>query len=248
MMSTLTAPAAASRDGATVLSPLAENGFVFVEGAAMRAMLPAAATDDFPDFAASWDRLGDDRYMADGGRYRRRRHAAFAVGPGGIVRKSHQPHYQSRDYNVLNGGVARWFEPIETSVANGAPLRSIIDIADRLFTPLSGKPMVDWHVEAHQFRIEARLDAAGLPTPEGLHRDGVDWVLVMLIQRQNVAEGVTKVHGLDHRELGSFCLAAPFDAALVDDHRVFHAVTPVLPVDPDRPAFRDVLVVTFKAN
>ena len=46
--------------------------------------------------------------------------------------------------------------------------------------------------------------------------------------------------------LGQFTLTTPFDAAIVDDRRVAHGVTPVEPIDPDRPAYRDVLVVTFK--
>jgi hypothetical protein len=50
----------------------------------------------------------------------------------------------------------------------------------------------------------------------------------------------------DRRELGSFTLIEPLDAALVDDARVFHGVTPVIALDPAQPAHRDVLVVTFK--
>jgi hypothetical protein len=49
-----------------------------------------------------------------------------------------------------------------------------------------------------------------------------------------------------HRPLGSFTLTEPLDAALVDDDRVFHGVTPLLPHDPARSAYRDVLVVTFR--
>jgi hypothetical protein len=41
-------------------------------------------------------------------------------------------------------------------------------------------------------------------------------------------------------------LTHPFDAALVDDARVYHGVTPVEPLDPTLPAHRDVLVVTFR--
>ncbi len=50
----------------------------------------------------------------------------------------------------------------------------------------------------------------------------------------------------DGLSLGSFTLAQPMDAAWVDDSRRFHGVTPVEPRDPSRPAFRDVLVVTFR--
>lgn len=227
---------------------LAENGFVFVPATDLRYHLPASSVEAFADFARSWNRLGEDRYMADGGRYRRRRHAAFAVGPGGIVRKAHQPHYQSRDYNPLNGGIERWFEPIEPGVADSPALQGVLGFADRVFTPLSGREGAEWHVEVHQFRIEAAAGLVGLPTPEGLHRDGVDWVVAMLVARVNVAEGVTKIHAPDGREIGAFCLAEPLDAALADDHRVLHAVTPIVPVDESRPAWRDVLVVTFKAN
>jgi hypothetical protein len=49
-----------------------------------------------------------------------------------------------------------------------------------------------------------------------------------------------------HRHVGSFTLTEPMDAALVDDDRVFHGVTPLGRLDPAKPAYRDVLVVTFR--
>jgi hypothetical protein len=79
-----------------------------------------------------------------------------------------------------------------------------------------------------------------------MHRDGVDYALVLLINRRNIGSGTTTIHALDGRPLGSFTLTDPFDAALVDDARVFHGVTPVEAVNADLPAYRDVLVVTFK--
>ena len=60
--------------------------------------------------------FGLDLYMADGGRYRRRRFAAFDAVSGTVTRKPHQPHYQSRDYNPLNGDIERWFEPVSGAV------------------------------------------------------------------------------------------------------------------------------------
>lgn len=227
---------------------LGEHGFAFVESDAMAAILRQAGLDDWASFADSWNDLGLDTYMADGGRYRRRRHAAFAVSASGLVRKPHQPHYQSRDYNPLNGGLARWFEPIRAEVAVHPAMAAILTTCFALFdglTPPATKPAA-WHVEVHQFRIEARSDAEGRPTPEGLHRDGVDWVLVLLVARDNIASGMTTIHDMDRRPLGSFTLTRPLDSALVDDSRVYHGVTPVEPLDPSRPAYRDVLVVTFR--
>ncbi len=226
---------------------IARDGYAFVHAPEMRALLEAhGSLADWDAFAASWDDLGLDTYMADGGRYRKRRHAAFGMMPGSdaIRRKEHQPHYQSRDYNTLNGGVERWFKPVLPAVGAGPTMSAVLRACRDLFDRLTKVPV--WHIEVHQFRIEARPGEAGRPTPEGMHRDGVDQVLVLLVRRENVRSGVTTTHDLSGRQLGSFTLTAPLDAALVDDNRVFHGVTPVEPVDPARPAFRDVLVVTFR--
>jgi len=226
---------------------LQRDGFAFVPATAMRGLLDAATLADWPAFAASWHRLGNDDYLAARGRQRRRRHAVFAVDAGGAIRREpHQPHYQSTTYNHLQGGIERWFEPLEPAVAEGASLARILAFCRDGFGALR-PDVARWRAEVHQFRIEARTDAAGEPTPEGMHRDGVDYVLVLMIERANIERGTTSIHAGDHRELGSFTLAQPFDAALVDDHRVYHGVTPVIARDGALPSHRDVLVVTFKA-
>jgi hypothetical protein len=232
----------------TIAERIRQAGFARVSAAQLRALLPPAALHEWPSFAASWNDLGVDTYMADGGRYRRRRFSVFSASGHGLVRKPNQPHYQSRDYNALNGGIERWFQPFLDSTAEHAMLRSILDLCFATFqslTPLASRP-ASWHVECHQFRIEARVGEEGQPTPEGLHRDGVDWVLVMLVARENIAEGVTSIHDTTRALVGRFTLIEPLDSAFVDDSRVFHGVTPVVPLDPARPAYRDVLVVTFR--
>jgi hypothetical protein len=220
-------------------------GFAFVHADVMRSALDRhGVLTDWDAFAASWDDLGTDTYMADGGRYRKRRHAVFQVSGAVLERLPPQPHYQSRDYNALNGGIERWFLPVLPSVASGASMTAILRFCSALFGALTPAPT--WFVEMHQFRIEARTGEAGHPTPEGMHRDGVDHVLVLLIRRHNVRSGETSVHDLTGRTLGSFTLTEPLDAALVEDRRAMHGVTPVEPVEPGSVGYRDVLVVTFK--
>jgi hypothetical protein len=82
-------------------------GFSFVPAEQFRALLTPSALAEWPSFAASWDDLGVDTYMADGGRYRRRRFATFAVSANGVVRKAHQPHYQTRSMGESNVGSDR---------------------------------------------------------------------------------------------------------------------------------------------
>jgi hypothetical protein len=229
-----------------IAETLRTQGYAHISATFTQSLIPTLALDDWASFAASWHLLSVDTYMADGGRYRRRRFAAFSAAANSIARKPHQPHYQSRDYNRLNGGVERWFEPIADSIAQHPIMQSCLQASHSLFTSLTRDPPNAWHVEVHQFRIEAEAGKRGLPTPEGLHRDGVDWVLVLLVARENIAEGVTTIYDLNKESLGSFTLISPLDAALVDDSRVYHGVTAVEPIDPTKPAYRDVLVITFR--
>ena len=246
-MSETPGPATSSGLLNEVRRSVAAAGFAFVQAPAMADLLSLEA-GDVAAFSSFWNDLGEDRYMADGGRYRRRRHATFDVGDK-VRRRAAQPHYQKTDYNPLNGGIERWFEPMRDAAADHRVMRHVLETCRALFdalTPDAARPNT-WFSEVHQFRIEASAGGAGQPTPEGAHRDGVDWVLVMLLARENIASGVTTISDLDRRPLGSFTLTEPLDAAVVDDARVFHGVTAVTPLDPERPAFRDVLVVTFRA-
>jgi hypothetical protein len=227
---------------------IARDGFSFVEAPEMCLLLGESELEGWAEFAASWNDLGVDAYMADGGRYRRRRFACYRATSAGFVRKPHQPHYQSRDYNPLNGGIERWFEPVTEAIGRHPVMAAILGTSYELFdrmTPAEHRPLA-WHVELHQFRIEARSGEAGRPTPEGLHRDGVDWVLVLMVRRENIKSGETTIYDLARRPLGSFTLTRPLDAAFVDDSRVYHGVTPVEPLDGAAPAYRDVLVVTYR--
>lgn len=229
-------------------SALRRDGFSFVAAPIMRALLEHdRPLGDWGSFADSWNDLGSDPYLASLGRQRRRRHAVYSARSSGPIRREpHQPHYQSVAYNALQGDIERWFEPMTPETGNSHVLRRILEFGRNFFGGLA-PDVENWHIELHQFRIEANADAAGEPTPEGVHRDGVDYVLVLLVERRNIASGTTTIRSADGHELGSFTLGHPLDAALVDDGRVYHGVTPVTPLDPSQPAYRDVLVLTLRA-
>lgn len=222
-------------------------GFVAVEALRFRSLAGETALADWPTFAHSWDHLETDEYMADGRRFRRRRFARFVSVRGVITREPHGPHFQSREYNPLNGGVDRWFEPVTDPTAAHPVTRRLLELCVEVFTRAeAAESTVAWKIEMHQFRIEPSPREVGRPTPEGMHRDGVDWVFVGLVARTGIAGGVTAIGDASGRSLGAFTLSEPLDAVFLDDHRVRHAVTPIEILTPGRPAHRDVLVLTFR--
>lgn len=235
-----------------ITAPLQCDGFALLRSEILYPILTDLVLipweHQWESFSSSWCDLGVDHYMADGGRYRRRRYATFLLNARGAFLQPRQPHYQTLDYNPLNGGVERWFEPVESKVIESPILRAIMQLVYQVVTELAAPHFlpVMWHVEMHQFRIEARLGQVGFPTPEGIHRDGVDWICVVMIKRENIAFGETSIYNLHHQCVSKFALMHALDTAFINDHRVYHGVTAIEVVEPDQPAYRDVLVLTLR--
>jgi len=81
-----------------------------------------------------------------------------------------------------------------------------------------------------------------------MHRDGVDWVCVILIKRLNVSGGTTRVADMTGKEIQALLLANELDLVFLNDRCLAHAVAPIRRMDPRRPGFRDALVITLVAH
>jgi hypothetical protein len=194
---------------------------------------------------ASWERLPRDSYLLDGGRYRFRRHSCVVheLAADSLQLVPHRAHWQPRDYNALHGGLERWFEPIETAVLDAPGWSGLVRALGNLFAAVQTVPR--WHVEAHQFRIDT-AEGIGRPTPEGAHRDGVDYVAVILVNRRDVSGGETRVFDAHGAAGVRFTMAEPWTALLLDDAQVVHETTPIQKAGPQ--GIRDTLVLTFRAD
>jgi hypothetical protein len=219
--------------GYALLNPRGVSELSGVDLAALDALRP------------SWGNLPPDTYLKDGGRYRRRRHSCFLV-EGGVVRPTPpRAHWQPLEYNALHGGMNRWFEPVEPGVATSAAWGGLLGALGRVCSALRGVGGSAWSVEAHQFRIDT-TDGIGRPTPEGAHRDGVDFVAVLLVAREGILGGETRVFEADGPNGQRFTLTQPWSLLLLDDARVMHESTPIRPLG--EAGHRDTLVLTYRAG
>ena len=229
---------------ADVHAVLARDGHAVVDAPSLAALCGVHLADLLA-WRPRWDDLPDDRYLRDGGHYRQRRHSCFVIDGDAVTQAPHRPHWQSVDYNALHGGIERHFEAMPAAwTADPAWHRLLRGLAG-CATRLRGEQA--WYVEAHPFRITT-AGGIGRPTPEGAHRDGVEFVAVILVSRADIKGGETRVfeatgpHGL------RFTLDEPFSALLLDDARVIHESTPIQPLDPSREGHRDTLVLTYRAG
>jgi hypothetical protein len=223
------------------------DGFAFVAGdAAFQTLgLPQVPQADILPFLASWQRLELDTFLADGGKYRLRRHDSLiqTFDPPAMVPVPYRPHWQPKQYNTLHGGIFRTFAQIEPAVLAGTCMQTIIASLGQLFAGLMPTPR--WYVEAHQFRLDARGGQA-LPTPEGAHRDGVDYVALVMIERADVTGAITTIYNARGEEIGRTTLTTRWSLMLLDDARVTHATTAIAASGPR--AWRDTLVVTYRKD
>jgi hypothetical protein len=200
---------------------------------------------DLERLRTAWSALPPDAWLRDGGRYRFRRHSCFVHGPAerSLQLMPHRAHWQPTDYNALHGGLERWFEPIEARVHEAPVWTDLLRALGEQFARV--KPVERWYIEAHQFRIDA-ASGIGRPTPEGAHRDGVDFVAVILVQRRSIRGGETRVFDADGPTGVRFTMTEPWTALLLDDARVIHETTPIQS-DGDEPV-RDTLVLTYRSG
>jgi hypothetical protein len=205
--------------------------------------LAGCTAEDLMALRAGWDDLAPDKYLKDGGRYRKRRHSSFVIEGDDVSLAPHRAHWQPVEYNALHGGMERWFEPVTPQVAQSGAWLALLRWLAGVSTALKGERR--WFVEAHQFRIDT-AGGIGRPTPEGAHRDGVDVVAVFLVAREGIKGGETRVFEAQGPRGERFTLTEPWSLLLLDDARVVHESTPIQPVGES--GHRDTLVVTYRAG
>ncbi len=238
-------------EGSRTDHPVEDTRKALVAGGAH--VMPAAVTTSclgveegaWDRFRIHWDKLSTDTYAADLGVRRLRRYGQFCLSPATeqIMLLPQASFVQPENSNPLYVGVERTFEPLTDSFVADPVFRAVLRLLGRVATAL-GDPAV-WNAKVHPFRVVASAETDGLPTPEGRHRDGVTLVSSLLVGRQNASGGESSVFDVDGRLLLTTTLSTPGALLLGDDRRTLHSVSPVRPVDRSRPAYRDVLVVTF---
>ena len=224
-------------------SQMAQQGFTVLNATSV-AQWASCTAEELSALSSDWNDMPPDNHLKDGGRYRRRRHSSFVFEKGALAQMPHRAHWQPLDYNALHGGMQRWFEPMLDRTLRQPAWRKLLSALATTANQLRGLD-TKWCIEAHQFRIDT-TDGIGRPTPEGAHRDGVDFVAVFMVHREKIKGGETRVFDARGPQGERFTLTQAWSLVFLDDARVIHESTPIQPLGPQ--GHRDTLVVTLRAN
>lgn len=229
---------------------LQQKGYYSISAAQLAEFLRVDTAFCLPLFS-SWNDLPPDAYLLDGGRYRFRRHGSFVQRIGNrsttskLLTIPQRPHWQPKAYNALHGGLSRSFAPLSPLLMQSPVWKPLLVGLGELFAGV--RPSAAWFIESHQFRITTD-GGVGLPTPEGVHQDGVDFVAIILIDRHQVSGGETRVYSGNGAEEVHLTLREACSMLLLDDTRVLHETTAIFPLQGVEGGWRDTLVLTYRAK
>lgn len=208
--------------------------------------------EEYPEawaaLAAEYPHLPADEYLPGGARYRFRRYDRFHFNPvtGALDLLPHEDYFQGTDINTVTGGIVRKFAPLTPALAENPFMHAMIRWNFARFPMHNARWETGlWQVDAHLIYVVAQPGESGHPTPEGVHRDGAEFVTVHLAALENADGGIVTVYDDDKQPLESFQLDHLMHSYLFEDARLWHGVTPITPRDPSRAARRGILTFDY---
>jgi hypothetical protein len=230
----------------SVRDDLHDKGYALVRSAHLPIDEDARRQAD--SLAEHWENLVTDPYLKGGARFRRRRYDRFYYLPSSdrIRLRPHRPYFQSASANDYAGGMDRDIAPLAESTLENPLIPYLIRFNFRSFPVEAARHDDPWDVQCHQFRIIGRPSEVGEPTPEGPHRDEVDFGAIHLMSRSNAEGGLSRAYRTPAEMVAEFSLDDRMDTMYWADQKVLHAVTPITPREPGRPAVRDVLILGYR--
>jgi hypothetical protein len=173
------------------------------------------------------------------GHFRRRRFSRFTGLPENLQRLEHKYFVQSSQVNKLAGGVKRDFPELEESLSEQPDFQRLV----AAFIDFSKIDPLVCEMGVHQIRIIASRGEQGEPAPEGIHRDGFDFVGIFCIKRHAITGGETHLYRAKDQPPIFDKVLQPGEFVMVNDRTLFHYASAVAPEGAGQ-GERDVFVIT----
>ncbi|MBW4575099.1 MAG: 2OG-Fe dioxygenase family protein [Aphanothece sp. CMT-3BRIN-NPC111] len=172
------------------------------------------------------------------GNYRFRRLSRFTVSGNNLIKLPHGYLFQSKQYNPLVGDKKREFAELDGALIELDSFKTLV-----LAFSDSCKLHPEVEIGVHQIRTTCSPNNYGNPAPEGIHRDGTDFVGIFSADRDNIEGGETHLYTTKKQKPVFSKILNPGELLLVNDHEFFHYTTPIKPM-ADSGGTRDVFVLT----
>jgi hypothetical protein len=149
---------------------------------------------------------------------------------------------QDKEYNSFQGDIERKFENLEDSTIHSEGMKELI----YLFRDVNRLPQ-GTTIDIHQMRIITAKEHTQV-SPEGVHRDGYDFISMIGISRHNVTGGNLLVYA---DKDGDHFLSMPLAAGEVitlDDNKLWHNASAIKAIDQQKMGHMDAFILTAKLH
>jgi hypothetical protein len=183
-----------------------------------------------------FDNLPLDPYLAEP--YRSRRFSQFRVAPERLELLGHRFFVQAKEYNRLLGDVRRYYAELDEELTAVEDFRRIVfDFVETCHIPTR-----EADVDVHQIKVISAV-RPGCPAPEGVHRDGFDYIGICCVSRDNIDGGETTLYEPGGSEPIYRKTLEPGELLVVNDRRLLHYTSPIEAADA-RGGARSVFILT----
>lgn len=172
------------------------------------------------------------------GNYRFRRLSRFTVSGDELIKLPHGYLYQSKEHNPVVGGIKREFAELDDALIELDEFRKLV-----LAFCDSCKLHPEAEIGIHQIRTTCTLENYGNPAPEGIHKDGTDFIGIFAVDRENIQGGETHLYTARKEKPVFSKVLNSGELLLVNDHEFLHYTTPIKPIS-NYEGTRDVFVLT----
>ena len=191
---------------------------------------------------SSFERLPADTNEKSKGYYFRYRRFSKVISKNNkILKIKDNSFFQNKKINRFAGGKIRIFKPIEKKILNSF----LILFKDNFKNFFFNKKIIE--LGFHQLRIKCSKNFVGYPVPEGWHKDGYDYVIIVNFQSKGISGGITRIKiDIDSSSdiYSSFLKSG--DYILISDKKYFHYTDPINVSGLNNNGYRDTLVITIK--
>lgn len=175
-----------------------------------------------------------DPYIQEGYRYKSL--ARCRVKENIIEKQPHAPLYQDKTINPVNGGLVRVYPEIDN-----------LNFAKEAILLFANTFKIDYSYEilVQAQRTKCNNKSEGITTPEGFHRDDIDFLAILCVNRYNILGSETQLKDYQGNVVFKKVLD-PGEILLIDDSKLLHYTSPITLKNStlDHFGFRDVLILS----
>lgn len=195
---------------------------------------------------ADFEALGPDVYHPAeiGGRSRRlaQHYATFDPKTGeSTVKRLKTQLFLQGEWNELTGHIERPIAPALPKTDFSKYIKwGFGQIQERW--PQDGLEN-EYLVNCHLIRTHAKDDIEGVPVPEGVHQDGVNFLIMGSVSRESINGGVSYVYQAKNADPIFETVLTPGEAIIIDDTQLFHMASPIVATDGE--GHRDMILMGY---